>query len=232
MSDELRILLAEDDLNLGMVIQDALSLEGYLVHLATSGSDALKRFQENTYDLCILDVMMPKKDGFTVARSIRKTDEDVPIFFLTAKSETSDKIEGFRAGGDDYLTKPFDTEEFLLRVGALLRRNPERKEKATHFELGSFTYNTENKQLTGANGEVRTLTKKEAGIMDLLCQNQNKVVERQLLLNRVWGDDSYFSGRSLDVFITRLRKYLKPDPAVAITNIHGVGFQLEIKNPA
>ncbi|MCG8577126.1 MAG: response regulator transcription factor [Flavobacteriales bacterium] len=231
MNDQIKILLVEDDYNLGFVIQDQLKGEGYQVQLCTDGVEGLKKFNEEEFHLCVFDVMMPKKDGFTLARDIRKTNQEVPILFLTAKNQTEDKIEGFKAGGDDYLTKPFSTEEFLLRVKAILKRVKliEGEEIATLFQLGSMEYDSENYLLKYADGEEKKLTKKEAKILLLLVQHQNKVLPRDIVLNSVWGQDDYFVGRSLDVFITKLRKYLKVDENVKINNIHGVGFKLTIE---
>lgn len=230
MSDQIKILLVEDDFNLGFVIQDQLKSNGYQVTLCTDGVEGLKKFNETSFQMCILDVMMPKKDGFTLARDIRKINLDIPILFLTAKNQTEDKIEGFKAGGDDYLTKPFSTEEFLLRVKAILKRVNlvDAQEIETKFELGSIQFDRENFKLHYADGSEKKLTKKETKILHLLVQNKNKVLTRDIVLNAVWGQDDYFVGRSLDVFITKLRKYLKPDPAVAINNIHGVGFKLVV----
>jgi DNA-binding response OmpR family regulator len=231
MNDQIKILLVEDDYNLGFVIQDQLKGEGYQVQLCTDGVEGLKKFNEEEFHLCVFDVMMPKKDGFTLARDIRKTNQEVPILFLTAKNQTEDKIEGFKAGGDDYLTKPFSTEEFLLRVKAILKRVKliEGEEITTLFQLGSMEYDSENYLLKYADGEEKKLTKKEAKILLLLVQHQNKVLPRDIVLNSVWGQDDYFVGRSLDVFITKLRKYLKVDENVKINNIHGVGFKLTIE---
>ncbi len=230
MNEEINILLVEDDYNLGFVIQDQLKSQGYTVHFASDGVEGLKKFNESKVHMCIFDVMMPKKDGFTLARDIRKTNQEVPILFLTAKNQTEDKIEGFKAGGDDYLTKPFSTEEFLLRVKAILKRVNlvEKEEIPTSFDLGTITFDAENYVLKYKNGEDKKLTKKEAKILLLLVQNINKVLPRDVVLNSVWGQDDYFVGRSLDVFITKLRKYLKEDEKVAINNIHGVGFKLTI----
>ncbi len=224
-----RILLAEDDTNLGFVVSDQLKSEGYHVSLATNGVDAYQRFNENKYHLCIFDVMMPKKDGFSLAQDIRKIDKDVPILFLTAKSMTEDKVAGFDAGGDDYLTKPFSFEELNVRIKALLKRvNILIDEKEdTVLSIGSYVFDTENYTLKQANFE-KTLTKKEAQILKMLCKFKNQVVARELVLNAVWGQDDYFVGRSLDVFITKLRKYLSEDSQVNIQNIHGIGFKLEI----
>jgi len=227
---KISILLAEDDINLGFVISDQLRAEGYHVSLATDGVDALKRFNEQQYHLCIFDVMMPKKDGLTLARDIRKLNTEIPILFLTAKSMTEDKIEGFNAGGDDYLTKPFSVEELNLRIKSLLKRVNIRTDVPEEkvFSVGLFVFDTENLTLT-FNGTLQSLTKKEAQILKLLYKFKNQVLPREVILNTVWGQDDYFVGRSLDVFITKLRKYLKEDQSIQILNIHGVGFKLEIK---
>ena len=225
----IRILLAEDDLSLGFVISDQLKSDGYQVTLATDGTDALKRFNEQKYHLCVFDVMMPRKDGFTLAKDIRKVDAEIPILFLTAKTMTDDKVEGFKSGGDDYLTKPFSVEELQLRIKALLKRVnistsiPEEK----IFTIGSYLFDTENLNLT-IGGLTKSLTKKEAQILKLLYKFKNQVLPREVILNAVWGQDDYFVGRSLDVFITKLRKYLKEDDAILLNNIHGVGFKLEV----
>jgi len=230
MKGKLKILLVEDDYNLGFVIQDKLKDENFEVHLCTDGVEGLKKFNEMDFQMCIFDVMMPKKDGFTLARDIRKLNKNVPILFLTAKNQTEDRIEGFKAGGDDYLTKPFSTEEFLLRVKAILKRVNLVEEVAepTTFKVGKMTFDVENFVLKYHSGEIQKLTKKEAKILSLLVQHQNKVLPRDVVLNAVWGQDDYFVGRSLDVFITKLRKHLKEDESVAIANIHGVGFKLTI----
>lgn len=231
MKDKIKILLVEDDYNLGFVIQDKLKENGFDVHLCTDGVEGLKRFGEHTFQMCIFDVMMPKKDGFTLAKDIRKLNKNVPILFLTAKNQTEDKIEGFKAGGDDYLTKPFSTEEFLLRVQAILKRVNlvKEPEPETEVKIGSIVFDTENFFLKYPSGEKQNLTKKEARILQLLVQHTNKVLPRDIVLNSVWGQDDYFVGRSLDVFITKLRKYLKEDESVSIANIHGVGFKLTVQ---
>ena len=230
MSTKIRILLVEDDFNLGFVVQDQLKSEGYSVTLCSDGVDGLKTFNESVFHMCILDVMMPKKDGITLANDIRKINTDIPILFLTAKNQVEDRIAGFKAGGDDYLTKPFATEEFLLRVKAILKRVNliEDKGVETIFKLGKITFDSENFKLIYPNKDEKKLTKKEAKILLLLVQNRNKVLTRDIVLNAVWGQDDYFVGRSLDVFITKLRKYLKSDDSVSINNIHGVGFKLEV----
>jgi DNA-binding response OmpR family regulator len=224
------LLLVEDDENLGFVIQDALRRKGYQVHLARDGKEGLKQFNEQPYDLCVLDVMLPQKDGFSLAEDIRLVNAEVPIVFLTAKSQTEDRIAGFKAGGDDYLTKPFSHEELILRIEAILRRTRDRSDDPRNrdrFEVGDFTFDHRNLMLSHPEGE-RKLTKKEAEVLRLLCMHQDQVLPRELVLNMVWGDDTYFLGRSLDVFISRLRKYLKADPKLAIVNVHGVGFKLQV----
>ena len=225
-----KILLVEDDPGLGFVIQDTLKDQGYTVHLCRDGKEGLKQFHANQYNLCLLDVMMPKKDGFELARDIKKITDDVPIIFLTAKSMVEDKVEGFKSGADDYVIKPFSNEELLLRIEAVLKRystNNSKVEEESVTKIGSFSFNPNEFLLVGPNNSERILTKKEAGILKLLSEQKNKVIERELIANMVWGDDSYFVGRSLDVFITKLRKYLSEDPSISITNVHGVGFKLE-----
>ena len=225
------ILLVEDDQNLGFVIQDTLKRMGYAVHLCRDGKEGLHQFNEHPYDLCVLDVMLPHKDGFSLAEDIRLTNAEIPIVFLTAKSQTEDRIAGFKAGGDDYLTKPFSHEELTLRIEAILRRTHGRTEdpkSRERFELGAYTFDHRNLMLSHPT-EERKLTKKEAEVLRLLCMHQDQVLPRELVLNMVWGDDTYFLGRSLDVFISRLRKYLKLDPTVRIVNVHGVGFKLQVE---
>ena len=226
---EINILLAEDDFSLGFVIVDQLKLDGYRVTLATDGSDALKRFNGKQFHLCIFDVMMPKKDGFTLASDIRKINSEIPILFLTAKTMTEDKVQGFKSGGDDYLTKPFSVEELQLRIKALLRRVNIKVDKPEDkiISIGHFQFDTENLCLTIQNSK-KSLTKKEAQILKLLFKFNGQVLPREVILNAVWGQNDYFVGRSLDVFITKLRKYLKDDDRIVLSNIHGVGFKLEI----
>lgn len=224
-----KILLVEDDINLGLVVSDQLRGDGYKVTLCTDGSEAFKAFNEDTFHLCIFDVMLPKKDGFTLAKEIRKFNTEVPILFLTAKSMTEDKVEGFKAGGDDYLTKPFSIEEFQLRVKALLKRVNivADTEEEKNIQIGTYVFDVENYSIKHENFE-KVLTKKEAQILRILYKFKNQVAPRELILNGVWGHDDYFVGRSLDVFITKLRKYLKEDENISITNVHGIGFKLEI----
>lgn len=225
-----KILLAEDDTSLGYMIADQLKYDGYNVSLCTDGAEAFKKFNEVKFNLCILDVMMPKKDGFSLARDIRKQNAEIPILFLTAKSMMEDKVEGFKAGGDDYLTKPFGLEELQLRIKSLLKRinivNEEPKDEIL-YKIGVYSFDSEN-YLLKHNDFEKTLTKKEAQILKILMKFVNQVVPRETILNAVWGQDDYFVGRSMDVFITKLRKYLKDDENIQLLNIHGVGFKLEI----
>lgn len=224
-----KILLVEDDTSLGFVISDQLKTEGYDVTLASDGMEGFKRFNGSKYHLCIFDVMMPKKDGFSLAEDVRKVDKSIPILFLTAKSMTEDKVKGFNVGGDDYLTKPFSSAELKARVRALLKRVDITisEENEDEMKFGNLTYDLLNFTLTGPGFEKK-LTKKEAQILKMLGKFENQVVPRELVLNAVWGKDDYFVGRSLDVFITKLRKYLAEDPRVTIENIHGIGFKLTV----
>jgi len=227
---KIKILLAEDDISLGFIISDQLKSENYAVTLCTDGADALKRFNEDTFHLCIFDVMMPKKDGFSLAKDIRKINQEIPILFLTAKSMTEDKVEGFKSGADDYLTKPFSVEELQLRISALLKRIQivtEKKENPV-ISIGEYTFDTENFILKHTRFE-KTLTKKEAMVLKRLCKFKNQVTPRDMVLNSVWGQDDSFVGRSLDVFITKLCKYLSEDTNIQISNVHGIGFKLQVK---
>lgn len=224
----MRILLVEDDLNLGLVIADHLKTQDYEVISAEDGAEGLVKFNEEQFNLCILDVMLPVLDGFSLAKDIRKINEDIPILFLTAKSMTEDKIKGFESGGDDYLTKPFSIQEFELRVKALLRRSKSElvvEEKT--YAIGAYRYDVEN-QLLNFNETQKTLTKKEAQILKILFKHKNQVISREIILKGVWGQDDYFVGRSLDVFITKLRKYFAEDERIVISNLHGVGFKFEV----
>ncbi|MGD1845039.1 MAG: response regulator transcription factor [Salibacteraceae bacterium] len=223
------ILLVEDDLNLGFVVQDNLKFAGYNVTLEKDGESAYKTFFAKDFDLCILDVMLPLKDGFSLAEDMRKLNEDIPILFLTAKSMPEDKVRGFKAGGDDYLTKPFNIEELTLRLEAILKRtrttsSPKQKDA---FEIGAFSFEFRNMRLLHGE-EEKALTKKEANLLRLLCLHRDSVLERDMALNLIWGSDDYFLGRSMDVFITKLRKYLRADPRIQIQNVHGVGFRLVV----
>jgi DNA-binding response OmpR family regulator len=222
-----RILLVEDDPNLGFVIKDNLQFKGYEVTLRQDGESGDSAFGEGSFDLCILDIMMPRKDGFSLAKSIREKNKNVPILFVTAKTMLEDKLEGFKSGGDDYITKPFSMEELCLRIEVFLKRTaPAQKENIV--PLGNFLFDRKNLVLTHPAG-TKTLTQKESDVLSLLCQHRDRVLKREEILKEVWGDDDYFLGRSMDVFISKLRKYLRNDPAVQIVNYHGVGFRLEVK---
>jgi DNA-binding response OmpR family regulator len=223
-----KILLVEDDPALGFVIQDNLAHKGYEVTLCKDGEQGHEVFDQQLFDLCIFDVMMPKKDGFTLAQEVRKKNNQVPILFVTAKAMLEDKLEGFRAGGDDYIVKPFSMEELLARIQVFLKRSNGSHRENNSFSLGEFLFDGKNFKLSHPAGE-KTLTQKEAEVMKLLCCNRERVLKREEILKAVWGDDDYFMGRSLDVFISKLRKYLKEDPNVEIVNYHGVGFKLEVK---
>ncbi len=228
---DIRILLAEDDSNLGFVVQDNLKANGYQVTLCPDGEVALKTFVSEHFDLCILDVMMPKKDGFAVAETIRDVNKEVPIIFLTAKSMQTDKVNGFKLGADDYITKPFDFQEFMLRVESILRRTKvltqQKEEKVDRYTIGEYSFDVKNQILTHLK-EAKKLTKKETKILLFLCEHLNDIAPRELILKNIWGNDDYFSGRSMDVFISKLRKYLSFDEKIQISNIHGVGFKLEV----
>ena len=222
-----KILLAEDDENLGSLLREYLLAKEYDTHWLTDGDKAYKSFEKNKYDICILDIMMPHKDGFTLAREIRMIDPDIPVIFLTAKSMKEDVLEGFSIGADDYMTKPFSMEELLFRIEAILRRTQggSSKSKQTEFDIGAYHFDS-NKQLLVHGEESTKLTTKESDLLKLLCCNANNVLERNFALKTIWFDDNYFNARSMDVYITKLRKYLKEDPSVEILNIHGKGYKL------
>ena len=218
-----KILLVEDDNNLGYVVKDNLMLNGFKVELFKDGSSALQNFRIKKYDLCLLDVMLPKKDGFSLAKAIRNENKDIPIIFITAKSMIEDKSTGFQIGADDYITKPFELTELLLRIRAVIKRSKKQTKKG--FNLGNTYFDCINYTLKGE--KIKKLTKKEGDILNLLCASSGNVIKREVILNEIWGDDNYFNGRSLDVFITKLRKYLSEEKSVRIENIHGIGFCLK-----
>ena len=230
MENKTRLLLCEDDPNLGSLLAQYLKAKNYEVELCVDGEQGLAAYQKAEFDLLLLDVMMPLKDGFTLAREIRKDDSEVPIIFLTAKNMRKDTITGFESGADDYLTKPFSMEELLLRIAAVLRRArgvEPRPEPHTSFTLGQYNFDARKQILTGPEGE-RRLTTKENDLLRLLCENANQVLERSTALRTVWGDDNYFNGRSMDVYIAKLRKYVAEDPKVEVANVHGKGFRLVV----
>jgi len=221
-----RVLLAEDDENLGNLLKEYLKARNFEAELCTDGEKALKNLQRNQYDICILDVMMPNMDGFTVAREIRRLNNDIPIIFLTAKSMKDDVLEGFSSGADDYLTKPFSMEELIFRIEAILRRTQNRNNMEQKvFQLAGYIFDSEKQTLT-YNDRVQKLTTKESELLRLLCLHKNSVLERNFALKAIWSDDNYYNARSMDVYITKLRKYLKEEPAIQILNIHGKGFKL------
>jgi DNA-binding response OmpR family regulator len=225
-----RILLLEDDANLGLILQEQLQLNGFDVTLCVDGEQGTTAYHRGRYDLCLVDVMMPRKDGFSFARDVRKHDQEIPLVFLTAKSLKEDKIEGFRIGCDDYLTKPFSMEELLLRIRAVLKRSKsplQHEELPTQFTIGKYTFDYTQQLLTLADTQYK-LTPRESDLLRLLCLHLNQTLERGVALREIWGDDNYFSGRSMDVFISKLRKYLKDDPRVTIMGIHGKGFRLVV----
>ena len=223
---KLRILLCEDDENLGMLLREYVQAKGFNCDLYGDGDAGFKAFLKGRYDFCILDVMMPKKDGFTMAAEIRAINQDIPIIFLTAKSLKEDVLEGFKIGGDDYITKPFSMEELLSRIEAILRRVKGNKGKdIVAYRFGSFVFDVTKQQLTNGE-EITKLTTKESDLLSLLCSHANDILERNYALKTIWADDNYFNARLMDVYITKLRKHLKVDPTLEIINIHGRGYKL------
>lgn len=229
MEQKTKLLLAEDDENLGLLLKEYLVAKGYDADLYPDGEAAYKGFMREHYDICILDIMMPKKDGFTLAKDVRIVNPDIPVIFLTAKNLKEDVLEGFKLGADDYITKPFSMEELIMRIEAILRRTSQ--ETLTNsqpvFTLGRYTFDT-RKQILSQGDESVKLTTKESDLLKLLCQNANKVLERNYALKSIWIDDNYFNARSMDVYITKLRKHLKDEPKVEIINVHGKGYKLII----
>ena len=226
MDEKLKILLCEDDENLGMLLREYLQAKGYATELCADGEAGYKAFLKSKFDICVLDVMMPKKDGFTLAQEIRTSNVDVPIIFLTAKTLKEDILEGFKIGADDYITKPFSMEELVLRIEAIMRRTKGKKSKeSTLYHIGQFTFDTQ-KQLLCIGDDQRKLTTKENELLALLCSHANEILQRDFALKTIWIDDNYFNARSMDVYITKLRKHLKDDPQIEIINIHGKGYKL------
>jgi two-component system, OmpR family, response regulator len=227
MEQKTKLLLAEDDENLGLLLKEYLVAKGYDADLYPDGEAAYKGFMKEHYDICILDIMMPKKDGFTLAKDIRIVNADIPVIFLTAKNLKEDVLEGFKTGADDYITKPFSMEELILRIEAILRRTAQESQSNSQqiFTLGRYSFDTRKQTLTEGE-EIVKLTTKESDLLKLLCQNANKVLERNYALKSIWIDDNYFNARSMDVYITKLRKHLKDEPTVEIINVHGKGYKL------
>lgn len=222
-----KILLCEDDTNLGMVLKNYLELNDYDVTLERDGRLGLAAFQREKFDICLLDVMMPNMDGFTVAEEIRDINPDVPLFFLSAKTMKDDIIQGYKLGADDYITKPFDSEVLLHKIKAILKRNEEihKEEANAEFDLGTYHFNPRLRELT-VNGKTQTLSPKENELLKMLAEYKNDLLPREAALKKIWGSDTYFNGRSMDVYIAKLRKYLKEDTKLEIVNIHGNGFRL------
>jgi len=224
--DKIKLLVVEDDPNLGQILSDYLRLKDYNPTLCVDGEVGLEAFKNDTFDLCLLDIMMPKKDGLTLAREIRLLDKDIPIIFLTAKTLKEDTIEGFRAGADDYITKPFSMEELLLRIHAVLRRSLKtNKQQKIIFKFGKSTFDYDKQSLQIGEENIK-LTNKESQLLRLLCQNKNEKLDRSAALKMIWRDDSYFNARSMDVYIAKLRKYLKKDDSISIITMHGEGFKM------
>ncbi|MBE0662354.1 MAG: response regulator transcription factor [Bacteroidales bacterium] len=226
--EKLRVLLAEDDRNLGNILKSYLEAKTYETTLCVNGQEALQAYAKNKFDVCIIDVMMPVMDGFSLAKEIRLDNKNIPILFLTAKSLQEDKIKGFELGADDYITKPFSMEELLVRMKAVLRRSIQGSlpgENITTFEIGGYTFDYNRQTLTFAD-KAQKLTSKETELLKLLCDSMNNVLDRKIALHKIWNDDSYFNARSMDVYIAKLRKYLKQDPTVELINVHGSGFKL------
>jgi len=223
-----KILLVEDDTNFGQVLKNYLELSDFIVELARDGILGLAAFRREKFDICLLDVMMPNMDGFTLAEEIRNVDPDVPLFFLSAKSMKEDILNGYKLGADDYITKPFDSEVLLHKIKAVLKRNQELQEKQhaqTEFTIGNYNFNSKLRILE-IEGESNTLSPKENELLTMLAEYKNDLLPREAALKRIWGSDTYFNGRSMDVYIAKLRKYLKKDSSVEIVNIHGNGFRL------
>lgn len=226
--NNISILLVEDDQYLGIVVRDFLNLNGYSVDLADNGTKGWDLFVSKKYDLCILDIMLPEKDGFMIAEMIRAQNESVPIIILTAKASMEDKLRGFKIGVDDYITKPFNIEELVFRIEVFLKRSQNNSFTKKIFPIGKYIFDYQNLFIE-FEGIKRNLTQKEADLLKLLCIHKGEVIKRDEILNSVWDNDDYFTGRSLDVFISRLRKYLKDDPNIEIQNLHSVGFKLNIR---
>lgn len=225
--EKYNLLLVEDDLNLGQILNEYLMMKGYNVTLCRDGEAGLKAFKSRKFDLCILDIMMPRKDGFALAHEIREIDKQIPFIFLTAKSMKEDAIQGLKLGADDYITKPFSMEELLLRLKAILKRayQPAAPTGQRLYRFGKFEFDAE-RQTLASNGKMTKLTTKESELLRLLCQHKNRTLDRSMALKSIWREDSYFNARSMDVYITKLRKYLRDDETIQILTMHGQGFKL------
>jgi len=224
-----KIFLVEDDLSFGSVLKSYLELNDYLVEWVDDGKYAVEHFRKGTFDICILDVMLPHVDGFTIAGEIRKINNTIPVVFLTAKKLKEDVLKGYGVGGDDYVTKPFDTEILLAKIRAILSRRESQSGVRDIYEIGKFVFNSKLRILSGS-GEDKKLSPKEAQLLELLALNPNELISREMALKKIWGSDDYFTARSMDVYITKLRKFLSEDPRLNIKNIHGAGFQLIVRD--
>ncbi|MGB3183074.1 MAG: response regulator transcription factor [Cyclobacteriaceae bacterium] len=227
-----KLLIVEDDPNLGQILREYLEVKGFDADLARDGEEGLAVYRDGRYDLCILDVMLPKKDGFSLARDIRETDQEIPILFLTARNQQQDTLEGFRAGADDYMSKPFSMEELLLRIRAILRRSGGHTadKDATEFSIGDLQFIYPEQKITRSGGEDMKVTTREADLLRLLCLHKNQTLPRSYALKEIWKDDSYFNARTMDVYVTKLRKLLKPEPRAEIITVHGEGFRLLVRD--
>ncbi|MCK4664434.1 MAG: response regulator transcription factor [Bacteroidales bacterium] len=224
-----RIFLVEDDKNFGMVLKSYLEINGYYVELVEDGGRAIQRFHEDVFDICILDVMLPKKDGFTIAKEIRMINDDIPLFFLTAKTLKEDIIKGFNLGADDYITKPFDSDVLIEKIKAILKRNRNKKNASSvnEYKIGKYIFNYKLRTII-LEDKKQKISPREGELLKLLCLSENNLLSRKKALLTIWGDDNYFTTRSMDVFITKLRKYFKDDPLIEIVNIHGSGYRLMV----
>lgn len=230
-SQHINVLLVEDDASLGFVIKDNLEQNGMHVHLSVDGESAFDAFRAQHFDICILDIMLPKVDGFTLAAHIRDVNKEVPLIFLTAKSMKEDKIKGFKLGADDYMVKPFNIEELILRIHVFLKRSGKARTNQEIYRVGDYSFNHTSLELHHISG-IKRLTRKEAALLKLLCDHRNEMLPREKLLKEVWGTDDYFAGRSMDVFISKLRKYFSHDQRIEIINHHGIGFKFVVQENA
>lgn len=231
-NSKINILLVEDDINLGYLLKNSFEQKGFMVHIGLDGKQGLRMFRQEHFHLCILDIMLPYKDGFMLAEDIKKIDDSVPVIFLTSRSLEMDKVRGFQIGCDDYITKPFSVMELLLRVNAILKRSvlSEFKNTSTTFQIGKYQFEYSNRILVFPGQKGHSLSLKEAELLRLFSERVNELVHRQYMMNKIWGNDDYFVSKSMDVFITRLRKLLKQDPSIEIQNVYGTGFKLVVHN--
>lgn len=230
MENKRNIFLVEDDENFGSVLKSYLEMNDFNVSWVKDGADAIVKFNSEKFDFCILDIMLPNVDGFTIAKKIKQLNPEIPTIFLTAKTLKEDVLEGYKIGADDYVTKPFDSEVLLYKIKAIIKRNSEQIDNSHNFTIGKYTFDSELRTLS-IKGDTIKLSPKENELLKMLCLHENKILDRDKALNKIWGEDGYFTARSMDVYITKLRKYLKNDPAIEIENIHGSGFIFKITKP-